>query len=532
MADERHLLSTEIVDRGIESTGPNAGSPTFSVRVRRRLPDFVQSVNLKYVKLGYHYLINHGIYLATIPVFVLVFGAEVGSLSREELWRKLWEEACYDLATVLSFLAVFVLTLSVYFMTRPRSIFLIDFACYKPSNDLKVSKEQLLSHLRSTGKYDEALLGFHRRILETSGIGDETYIPKPLLANPPVNCSTMKEGRAEASLVMFGALDELFRKTKVKPKDVSVLVVNCSIFNPTPSLSAMIINHYKMRGNILSYNLGGMGCSAGVIAIDLARDILEANGNSYAVVVSTEMVGFNWYKGKVREMVVPNCFFRMGCSAVLLSNRRRDFRRAKYRLEHVVRTHKGSDDRSFRCVYQEEDEERNKGLRVSKDLIEIGGEALKTNITTLGPLVLPFSEQLLFFATLLRRGRSPSPAKSAEATKPYIPDYKLAFEHFCIHAASKVILDELQWNLELSDENMEASRMTLHRFGNTSSSSIWYELAYLEAKGKVRKGDRIWQIAFGSGFKCNSLVWRSMRRVRKPAENPWLDRVDAYPVQN
>ncbi|KAG2666920.1 hypothetical protein I3843_15G084800 [Carya illinoinensis] len=535
MASERDLLSTEIVNRGIESSGPNAGSPTFSVRVRRRLPDFLQSVNLKYVKLGYHYLINHAIYLATIPVLVLVFSAEVGSLSREELWRKLWEDARYDLATVLGFFGVFVFTLSVYFMSRPRSIYLVDFACYQPQEDLKVSKEQFIELARKSGKFDDASLEFQKRILQSSGIGDETYIPKSLIMSTE-NCATMKEGRAEASAVMFGALDELFEKTRVRPKDIGVLVVNCSIFNPTPSLSAMIINHYKMRGNILSYNLGGMGCSAGIIAVDLARDMLQSSPNNCAVVVSTEMAGYNWYQGRDRSMLIPNCFFRMGCSAVLLSNRRRDYHRAKYRLEHIVRTHKGADDRSFRSIYQEEDEQRFKGLRVSKDLMEIGGDALKTNITTLGPLVLPFSEQLLFFATLVWRhlfGGNAGPGlqpSSSPSKKPYIPDYKLAFEHFCVHAASKNVLDELQRNLELSEKNMEASRMTLHRFGNTSSSSIWYELAYLEAKERVRRGDRVWQLAFGSGFKCNSVVWRSMRRVKKPNRNPWLDCIDRYPV--
>lgn len=183
-----------------------------------------------------------------------------------------------------------------------------------------------------------------------------------------------------------------------------------------------------------------------------------------------------------------------------------------------------------RCIYQEEDAQRFKGLRVSKDLMEIGGEALKTNITTLGPLVLPFSEQIIFFATLVWRHLFGGDALQTVPKKPYIPDYKLAFEHFCVHAASKTVLDELQRNLELSDKNIEASRMTLHRFGNTSSSSIWYELAYLEAKERVKRGDRIWQIAFGSGFKCNSVVWKSMRRIRKPARNPWLDSIDRYPV--
>ncbi|XP_065849432.1 3-ketoacyl-CoA synthase 10 [Euphorbia lathyris] len=536
MARERDLLSTEIVNRGIESTGPNAGSLTFSVRVRRRLPDFLQSVNLKYVKLGYHYLINHAIYLATVPVVLLVFSAEVGNLSREEIWKKVWEDARYDLATVLSLFGVFVFTLSAYFMSRPRSIYLLDFACYLPSDDLKVSKDEFIEIGRKKGKYDEATLNFQKRILESSGIGDETYIPKSVTSQE--NCSTMKEGRLEASTVIFGALDELFEKTGVRPKDIGVLVVNCSIFNPTPSLSAMVINHYRMRGNILSYNLGGMGCSAGIISVDLARDMLQANPNNYAVVVSTEMVGYNWYQGQERSMIIPNCFFRMGCSALLLSNRRRDFHRAKYRLEHIVRTHKGADDRSFRSVYQEEDEQKIKGLKVSRELMEIGGDALKTNITTLGPLVLPISEQLLFFATLVwsnlfgnnKKGDQKS-SSATSSTKPYIPDYKLAFEHFCIHAAGKLVLDEIQRNLELSDNNMEAARMVLHRFGNTSSSSIWYELAYLEAKEKVKKGDRVWQIAFGSGFKCNSLVWKSMRRLKKPTRNPWLHCIDNYPVQ-
>ncbi|KAJ1430138.1 Very-long-chain 3-ketoacyl-CoA synthase [Sesbania bispinosa] len=533
MASERDLLATEIVNRGIESSGPNAGSLTFSVRVRRRLPDFLQSVNLKYVKLGYHYLINHAIYLLTIPVLLLVFSAEVGSLSKERLWKKLWEDARYDLATVLAFFGVFVFTLSVYFMSRPRPIYLIDFACYRPEDEVKVSREELIELARKSGKFEEESLDFKKRILMSSGIGDETYIPKAVIASNE-NCATMKEGRAEASLVMFGALDELFEKTRIRPKDVGVLVVNCSIFNPTPSLSAMIINHYKMRGNILSYNIGGMGCSAGIIALDLARDMLQANPNNYAVVLSTEIVGFNWYQGNERSMLIANCFFRMGCSALLLSNRRRDYSRAKYSLEHIVRTHKGADDRSFRCVYQEEDNRKFKGIKISKDLIGIGGDALKTNITTLGPLVLPFSEQLFFFATLvwghLFGDKSSGGNSSSSSKKPYIPDYKLAFEHFCVHAASKPILNELQRNLELSDKNMEASRMTLHRFGNTSSSSIWYELAYLEAKERVKRGDRVWQLAFGSGFKCNSVVWRSMRRQTKPSKNPWLDCINRYPV--
>ena len=44
-------------------------------------------------------------------------------------------------------------------------------------------------------------------------------------------------------------------------------------------------------------------------------------------------------------------------------------------------------------------------------------------------------------------------------------------------------------------------------YGNTSSSSIWYEMNYIRNFGKLFVGQRVLQVAFGSGFKCNSCVW-------------------------
>lgn len=522
MVKEETLLSTEIVPRGIERSGPNAGFHTFSVRVRRQLPDFLQSVNPRHVKLGYHYLISNALYLLALPVLLLIFSAEVKTLGKYDLWI-LWEHPTLDLISIISISGVIGFSLLAYFVYSPRPIYLVDFACYKPSEEFGATKEYFMAHSKKTGLFDDGSLGFQKKILEKSGIGERTYFPGAILASPPR--LTMKEARAEAEMVMFGALDEVFEKCKIRPKDVSILVVNCSLFNPTPSLSAMIVSHYKMRENILSFNLGGMGCSAGIIALDLAREMLKVHGSSYALVVSTENITLNWYHGTNRSMLIPNCLFRMGGAAVLLSNKRKDRRRAKYELSHIVRTHKGSDDRSYNCVFQEEDDDNKKGLSLSKELMEVAGHALKANITTLGPLVLPLSEQILFLTSLFCR-------KVLRLNmKPYIPDFKLAAQHFCMHAGGRAVLDALQKNLSLSKHNMEPSQMTLHRFGNTSSSTLWYELAYIEAKERIKRGDIVWQVAFGSGFKCNSAVWKALTTVKKPTKNPWLDCIDSYPVE-
>ncbi|CAH9125366.1 unnamed protein product [Cuscuta epithymum] len=451
MVIDETLLSTEIVNRGVDLSGPDAGARKFSVRVRRRLPDFVQSVNLKYVKLGYYYMISNGMLLAAaaLPLLAVVFGMEMsGNLGRS------------DFVVVIPLLGLLSLTLYVFYMSKSTPIYLVDFACCKPNDDLKVTKDQFIDIARKSGTFKEESLEYMKRLLESSGIGDETYVPKSI-GFPEKDRMSLNVTRAEASMVVFDAIDVLFEKTGIKPKDIGVLVVNCSTFNPTPSLSAMIINRYKMRVDILSSNLGGMGCSAGIIALDLAQDILRANPN--------------------------------------------------------------------RSIYQDEDDQNKKGLKIDKSLVQIGGEALKENLTTLGPMVLPFTEQFYFFKNLIQR------KLTGAKIKPYIPNYTLAFTHLCINAASKTLLDELKRNLNLTEENMEASRATLHRFGNTSSSSIWYELAYLEAKDRVKPGNRVLQLQLGSGFKCNSISWVALNGVRKSCNwmhNPWIDCIDRYPQRS
>ncbi len=65
------------------------------------------------------------------------------------------------------------------------------------------------------------------------------------------------------------------------------------------------------------------------------------------------------------------------------------------------------------AVIQKEDEEGKVGVKIGKELMRVAGMALKANITRLGPLVLPVSEQLIFAGNFVaRKARSCHPSSS------------------------------------------------------------------------------------------------------------------------
>ncbi|WZZ06007.1 hypothetical protein YC2023_091928 [Brassica napus] len=408
-----------------------------------------------------------------------------------------------------------------YHSFKPTHIYLIDFSCYQPPDFLRSPIANFIEHLNLSGIFDRECLDLQQKILERSGIGDDACVPVTVHEIPPH--SSLSAAREETHDILFTVVQDLFSKHKIDPKSIDILVSNCSLFCPSPSITSIIINRFGMRSNVKSFSLSGMGCSAGLLSINLVKDLMKIHGGSLALVLSMEAVSPNGYKGKCKSMLIANTIFRMGGAAILLSNRDQDKDKAKYKLQHLIRTHLGSDDESYESVMQEVDEEGLVGVALSKQLVKVASKALKINVVELGPRVLPYSEQLKYIISFIKR-------KWGKQNEMYTPNFKKAFEHFCIHAGGRAIIEGVEKHLKLGKEDGEASRTTLYRYGNTSSSSLWYEMQYLEAKGRMKKGDRVWQIGFGSGFKANSAVWKCITKIDSRDKNAWSDRIHLYPV--
>jgi 3-ketoacyl-CoA synthase len=426
---------------------------------------------------------------------------------------------CCMAAAAVAFLIVLAMMLLFRRLsTAGRSkIYCVESSVFVPPASWRFTHEQQKAIARAQGCYNEESLSLSYRTLDKSAIGDSAHMPPAF--HPSADGETkaifnMATSREEAEAVMFPIVQEVLEKSGLAPRDIDFLIVNCSLFVPTPSLCAMICNKFRFKEDLRSYNLGGMGCSANVISVDLAKQLLQNQPGARALVVSTEIITPNLYVGNDKSMLVQNTLFRAGGAALVLSSNPKDASRAKYELVFAGRA-QVSDDASYGAVFQHEDSEGHRGVALSKEIVKVAGRAMAAQFKQLGRRILPFSEQAkvgfnLLQATIVKRAQQAG-LTDVKPPAPYVPDFSKAVQHFCIHAGGRAIIDGVQKNLGLTDKQIEASRQTLHDWGNTSSSSIWYEMEWLERFGNMRRGDKTLQITFGSGFKCNSAVWRVLR---------------------
>lgn len=425
---------------------------------------------------------------------------------------------------------------------RGQPCYMLAYECFKPPEDTKLDIDSAAKIILRNRKLRLEELRFLLKTIVSSGIGENTYCPRTVLEGRE-ECPSLKDTYEEIDEIMFDTLDDLFKKTNISPSEIDILVVNVSLFSPAPSLTARIINRYKMRHNIKAFNLAGMGCSASVVAIDMVQQLFKTHKNSLGIVVSTEDLGAHWYSGRDKKMMLSNCLFRSGGCSMMFTNRASLKKRAILKLKHMERTQYGADDEAYNCCIQVEDELGYSGFRLTKNLVKSAAQALTVNLQAMAPKILPLWELVRFFVASIKNsamkkrelvpiltGLVIGKGKMKKITFNVLGgglNFKSGIEHFCVHPGGRAVIDGVGKGLRLSEYDLEPARMALHRWGNTSAGGLWYVLGYMEAKKRLKKGDRILMISLGAGFKCNNCVWEVMRDLSDT--NVWKDCVESYP---
>lgn len=416
---------------------------------------------------------------------------------------------------------------------RDSRCYILDYECYRPADDLMLSTQnsgKIIKRSKTLGLHEYKFL---LKAIVSSGIGEQTYVPRNYFEGREAS-GTVSDTVAEMEEFYTGCVGALLSRAGVAASDIDALVVNVSMLSTIPSLAARVIRHYKMREDVKSYNLSGMGCSASVISIDVVRNIFKCSKNKYALVLTSECLSPNWYSGNHRSMILANCLFRTGGCAILLTNRAALRHRAMFELKCLVRTHHGARDESYGCCTQCEDDQGHVGFFLGKDLPAAATRAFIDNLRELCPKILPLRELFRFAVnSLIKRAskRYKRSAAAAAGSRSAMVNLKAGVDHFCLHTGGKAVIEAIGKSLGLTEHDLEPARMTLHRYGNTSASSLWYVLGYMQGKRRLRKGQRVLMISFGAGFKCNSCVWEVLRDLGGDGEvnRAWGDCIDSYP---
>lgn len=428
--------------------------------------------------------------------------------------------------THFHFLLLYFLILLCFLLKKlfsnPSPIYLIDVSCLKPPTSCRIPSSTFLENASlSESCLDNETITFMKKILHSSGQSENTCLPPSLHYIPPKTHHI--ESIKEVHMVLFPIMDELFAKTNLSPFDIDIVIFNCGGFCPSPSLTSMVVNKYSMRSDIKSCNVSGMGCSASALCIDLAYNLLRVNKNSNAIVLSAESLSNDWYEGKERSKLLLNCLFRMGSAAILLSNKKEASKTAKYKLIRTLRTQRAFDDKAYCSATKEEDSDGKLGFTLNRDIPQVVGEVLVSNISILSSQMLSIYEKFWYIVSVKRQ-------KFMKSKGIYnLPDLKTVIHHFCLPYGGA--LKEVGKKMNLGEREIEGALMTLHRFGNQYSSSLWYQVCYLEAKERVHKGEQILVVGVGSGSKCCSVVLKCIRPILGEAhKGPWSDCIHQYPI--
>ena len=408
---------------------------------------------------------------------------------------------------------------------RDKDCYILDYECYKPADDRKLSTEFCGEVIRRNKTLGLQEYKFLLKAVVNSGIGEETYGPRNVFSGNE-ECPSVQDGISEMDEFFDESIKKLLDRADVSPSEIDALVVNVSMITTAPSLAARIINRYKMRENIKVYNLTGMGCSASLVSINIVESLFKSYKNMYALVLTSESLSPNWYSGDNRSMILSNILFRSGGCAVLLTNKRSLQNRAMLKLKCLVRTHHGARDESFGCCLQKEDDQGRLGVHLSKSLPKAATMAFVDNLRVISLKILPVRELLRFLVAYLFRKMY----QNSKAGGKVVLNFKTGVDHFCIHTGGKAVIDGIGKSLGLSEYDLEPARMTLHRFGNTSASSLWYVLAYMNEKRRLKKEDRVLMVSFGAGFKCNSCLWEVLRDSE--GGTAWNDCIHNYPPES
>ncbi|MDX1921432.1 MAG: type III polyketide synthase [Candidatus Caenarcaniphilales bacterium] len=296
------------------------------------------------------------------------------------------------------------------------------------------------------------------QVKKSTGIGNRHLVLSP---------ETMASGilktisTAERQKIYEDASKELIhrlsKKFELDSEINNIVTVSCTGYQ-TPGLDFDLIQTFNLSGNLFRYNIGAMGCYAGITGLRLANNL---QGNT--LLLCLELCSIHFQDDLNFSFVTSNSLFADG--AVLLkvgdlpSNKKQSLQILDFRSDHIPNS---LDKMGWKL--------RDKGfeMSLSPDVPDLIYQNIKS-------VLLPWLGSL---------------GLSVEDITDWV-----------IHPGGLSILHAVKRALNLSDQDLVPSIKILNNYGNMSSGTVFFILeSILEKENKINHNSKIVMMAFGPGL--------------------------------
>lgn len=240
-----------------------------------------------------------------------------------------------------------------------------------------------------------------------------------------------------------------------------------------PGLSAMYVRHLGFRVDCHRADIVGMGCNAGLNALNPVSAWASSNPGRTALMVCCEVNSALYVYDDSIDTGVVNSLFGDGCAAIVVRADDVDERRPAPRIlgfeSHLI------PEAWDAMIYRWDSEHGRFRFHLDRDV----------------PYVLGQHADIPVQALLARHGLR-------------VRDVA----HWLVHSGGKKVIDAIQYTIGITAHDVRHTVGVLHDMGNLGSGSFLFSLERLTAERVIRPGDYGLMMTMGPGSTVETALLR------------------------
>lgn len=350
--------------------------------------------------------------------------------------------------------------------TAPSGVHIGSVATATPPQSLSQEHLEQLAHKHYQGKLNQRSMSLIHALFSHPSIKQRSFAID--------NVEDLVDEHADARVVRFThwsqelsarAITTALAQAGVTANDVDGLVVNTCTGYLCPGISTYLIEKLGLGRSVSVYDLVGSGCGGALPNLEVAEALLSKRGSGVVVSVSVEICTATFQMEDDLSLLLSNALFGDGAAAAVLWTKPQGYELVASASRYVP------EKRDFiRYVHKN-------GQLYNQLSIRLPNMVRKAAAQVVADVLTP---------------RSLTPKN---------------IKHWALHSGGEKIINAVRDELGLSEEQVQAARSVLSRYGNMSSPTVWFVLQEIEARG-VASGDWCIMVAFGAGLSAHAFLLR------------------------